>query len=692
MRDAEAPPRSERGTANAGLPPMPVGTDNGDDDQIAWRPTAAHIGRSRLARLMAREGVADFAALLARAADDPAWFWDATLRDLDYRFSRPYTRTLDRSRGPMWPRWFVGGGLNYAANALDKHVGEVGEVGGRRPAAGGEDESPDFSANGAKTAIIWEGDGGETRTVTYRELWGETNRLAAALAALGVARGDRVGIFLPMLPETAVALLAVAKVGAVAVPVFSGYGAEAVAARLADAGAVALVTADGCWRRGKAIDMKATADAALADTPTVRHVVVVRHLGGETPMQPGRDRDYAALIAAHPPDYPTADTDAEDPCLILYTSGTTGRPKGILHTHASFPVKATADLAHCFDVQADDAVLWYTDLGWMMGPWAIIGTQSLGATLVLFEGTPDFPHPDRLWELVARHRVTLLGVAPTVVRSLMAAGDEWPTRHDLSSLRALGSSGEAWNPEPWRWFFERVGGGRCPIINYSGGTEIAGGILSGFTILPLKPASFAAPVPGMAVDVVDDAGGSVRGAVGELVLRGPWPGMARGFWRDPERYEEAYWSRLPGLWVHGDFARVDADGFWYILGRSDDTIKVAGKRVGPAEVEGAAAAHPAVAEAAAVGVPHPVKGDVIAVFAVLRPEHAPTDALRGEIAARVVAALGKSLRPEAVLFVAALPKTRNAKVMRRLIRAAHLGLPLGDTTALENPAAVAAAQ
>ncbi len=645
---------------------MPVGRDS-ENAEIVWRPTAAHLIRSRLARFMARQGIADVAALLTRAAADPAWFWDETVRDLDWQFSRPYTHTLDLSRGPMWPTWFVGGQVNYVHNALDKHA---------------------TGAHAEKTAVIWEGDDGAARQWTYRELWAETNRFAGALAALGIAPGDRVGIYLPMLPETVAALFAVAKIGAVAVPVFSGYGAESVATRLADAEAVALITADGFLRRGKPIALKAVADAALAAAPDVQHVVVINRLGTPVPMQAGRDHDYAALLAAQPATYATRATEAEDPCMILYTSGTTGRPKGIVHTHASFPLKATQDLAHCFDVQADDTLLWYTDLGWMMGPWAIIGTLALGATLVLFEGTPDYPHPDRLWELTATHRITVLGVAPTVVRSLMTAGDDWPARHDLTSLRALGSSGEAWNPGPWQWFFERVGGRRCPVINYSGGTEISGGILSGYTILPMKPTAFAAPAPGMAVDVVDDAGTPVRGAVGELVLRGPWPGMARGFWRDPARYEETYWSRIPGLWVHGDFARIDDDGFWYILGRSDDTIKVAGKRVGPAEVESAACAYPAVAEAAAIGVPHPVKGDVVIVFVVLRAGMAADEATRAAIEGRITAALGKALKPEAVKFVAELPKTRNAKVMRRVIRAAWLGLPPGDTTALENPAAV----
>jgi acetyl-CoA synthetase len=384
-------------------------------------------------------------------------------------------------------------------------------------------------------------------------------------------------------------------------------------------------------------------------------------------------------------------TEAEDPYMLIYTSGTTGKPKGAVHVHCGFPIKGTQDMAHCFDVGADDTLFWLTDMGWMMGPWAVSGTLMLGATLVIYEGTPDYPNPDRLWALAERHGVTVIGIAPTVIRSLMTHGDELVKQHDLSKLRILGASGEPWNSGPWHWFFEVVGGGRCPIINYSGGTEVSGGIVACTTLTPIKPCSFSGPVPGMAADVVDDAGQPVRNEVGELVIRQPWPGMTRGFWRDPARYEAAYWSRFPHTWVHGDFAVVDSDGFWYILGRSDDTIKVAGKRLGPAEVESAAVQHPAVSEAAAGGVPHAVKGETVVVFVVLRPGVEPTEALRAEIQAEVVRALGPALKPERVLFVTQLPKTRNGKVLRRLIRARHLGkTDLGDLSALESPDALEA--
>ena len=647
-------------------PTMPVGHDSGSD-AIVWRPSAADLERSRLRRFMRAHGIADFAALLTRAADDPAWFWDATVKDLDLQFYTPYTQALDETRGTMWATWFTGGRYNHVHNALDKHA---------------------TGARADRTALIWEGDDGAVRRLTFRELFEQTNRLAGALAALGIGAGDRVGIFMPMLPETVMATFAVAKLGAIYIPIFSGYGAEAVATRLRDADAKALITVDAFPRRGRPVPIKQTADTAVAGVASIEAVIVFDRMRIDVPWTQGRDHRWSEIVAGQPAEYATARTQAEDPFMLLYTSGTTGKPKGAVHTHDGFPIKATQDLAHCFDVQPDDTLLWVTDLGWMMGPWAIIGTLTLGATLMLYEGTPDWPEPDRLWSVVARHGVTVCGVAPTLVRALMAQGEAWPAKHDLSKLRVLGSTGEAWNPGPWRWLFDHIGGGRCPIINYSGGTEISGGILSSYTILPLKETCFAAPVPGLAVDVVDDAGNPLRGAVGELVIRNAWPGMTRGFWRDAARYEETYWSRIPGLWVHGDFARIDEDGFWYILGRSDDTIKVAGKRVGPAEVESAAVAHPAVQEAAAIAVPHDVKGDAIVIFVVLRPGNAPTEPLRAAIAATITDHLGKALKPEAVWFVTDLPKTRNAKVMRRVIRARYLNLPLGDTMALENPAAV----
>jgi acetyl-CoA synthetase len=423
-------------------------------------------------------------------------------------------------------------------------------------------------------------------------------------------------------------------------------------------------------------------------------MVVVRRAGDavSTPWNPDRDawwhEEPSAPDPAPPP--PDSPTDPETPYLLIYTSGTTGRPKAAVHVHGGFPIKGAQDLAHHFDLRAGEALFWFTDLGWMMGPWAISGALLLGARLVLYEGAPDYPGPDRLWSIVERHKVTHLGLSPTVIRALMAHGEEPVRSHDLSSLRVLGSTGEPWNPEPWWWYFREVGGGRCPIVNYSGGTEVSGGIVSGNLLTPIKPTAFSGPCIGTAADVVGDAGQPLRDAVGELVIRAPLPGMTRGFWRDPERYEETYWSRFPGMWVHGDWARIDPDGHWFILGRSDDTLKIAGKRVGPAEVESAATGHPAVLEAAAIGVPHEIKGEAVVVMAVLRPGVSDDDGLRAGISARIVAELGKPLRPEAVEIVPALPKTRSGKVMRRVIRAGYLGLDPGDISSLDDPSSVQA--
>jgi acetyl-CoA synthetase len=640
------------------------------NEPIAWRPNEEYLQRSRLRRFMERHGVASYPDLLARANADPIWFWDAVSDDLGLVWQRPYTQVMDTSRGVPWTTWYTGGQFNYVATALDKHAS---------------------GPNTTKAALIWEGEDGEVRRYTYAELLALTNQTANALADLGVGKGDRVGIYLPMIPEVVAATLACGKLGAIYTPIFSGYGADAVASRLIDSGAKVLITADGFYRRGKVVPMKDTADAAAAQAPELRQTLVVRRIGQQVPWQEGRDYWWHETVPGQLTDFTTELTEAEDPYMLIYTSGTTGKPKGAVHVHCGFPIKGAQDMAHLFDVQEDDTLFWLTDMGWMMGPWAVSGTLMLGATLVIYEGTPDHPGPDRLWALAERHGVTIMGVSPTVIRSLMAHGDAPVRRHDLSKIRVIGATGEPWNSAPWHWCFEVVGGGTRPIINYSGGTEVSGGIVGCTTITPIKPCSFAGPVPGIAADVVDEQGNPVRGQVGELVIRQPWPGMTRGFWHDPARYEDAYWSRIPGVWVHGDWAAVDSDGFWYILGRSDDTIKVAGKRLGPAEVESAAVAHPAVTEAAAIGVPHEIKGEAITVFVVTQPGVEQTEQLREEIRAEVVKALGPAMKPEAVLFVTQLPKTRNGKVLRRLIRARHLGkTDLGDISSLESPDALEA--
>jgi acetyl-CoA synthetase len=376
--------------------------------------------------------------------------------------------------------------------------------------------------------------------------------------------------------------------------------------------------------------------------------------------------------------------------MIIYTSGTTGLPKGAVHTHCGFPIKAAQDMKHGLDLHADETLFWITDMGWMMGPWLVFGTLLLGATMMLYDGAPDWPEPDRVWSLVERHKVSALGISPSLVRALVPFGEQPVRTHDLASLRKFASTGEPWNPDPWLWLFHTVGGGRLPIINYSGGTEISGGILMGNVLTPMKPCAFAGPLPGMAADVLNEQGEPVRGEVGELVIRQPWIGMTRGFWRDPQRYVETYWSRFSDVWVHGDWAAVDHDGLWYILGRSDDTIKIAGKRVGPAEVESILVSHPSVIEAAAVGVPDEVKGETLICFCVLKPGVISDESLRAELKDRIARDLGKPMMPRDIRFVRELPKTRNAKVMRRVVRATYLGTEPGEISSLENPGALEA--
>jgi acetyl-CoA synthetase len=638
-------------------------------DDIIWRPTPEVIERARITRLMRSLGVASLGELQRRSVEDPGWYWNGVVKDLGLRWLTPYTRVLDDSRGPAWPSWFPGGRLNFSDNCLDRNLD---------------------AGRGGKPAVIWESDDGQTRTLTYAELAREVNRLANALRAFGIAEGDRVGIFLPMSPEAVIATLAVVRIGAIYTPCFSGFGAQAVASRLQDCEAKLLITADGFHRRGQVVCVKETADEALAQCPTVKQVLVYRRLGRDIPWTDGRDRWWQDAVAGQSDECPPVPVEADHPCLIIYTSGTTGRPKGTVLTHGGFLVKCAHDFAYCHDVGDDDRLFWLTDLGWLMGPMLFTAALALGGTAVVFEGVPDYPKPDRLWRLVERHRITVMGMSPTAVRALMPHGPEHVHAHDLSSLRILGSTGEPWNPEPYRWLFENAGKARIPITNYTGGTEISGGILGCFPIAPIKPCSFSGPIPGMAAEVFDEDGRPVRGAVGELVITKPWPGMTAGFWRDRERYLDTYWSRWKDVWVHGDWATIDADGFWYIQGRSDDTLKIAGKRLGPAEVESVLVGHPAVAEAGVIGVPHAVKGEAIVCFVVLRPDQAASEGLRKELAERVAAQMGKALKPEKVLFTRDLPKTRSAKIMRRVIRATHLGREPGDLSSLENPAAVKA--
>jgi acetyl-CoA synthetase len=622
------------------------------------------MATTNVGRFMTEHGISTLTELRRRSIADPAWFWDATVRFLGIRFTEPYTDVLDVSRGIEWATWFTGGTLNIADVCVDRWA----------------EEAPD------RVAVVWEGEDGEVRQWTYADLQRESDALAFALAAQGVGEGDAVGVYLPMVPETVATVMGIAKVGAVFLPLFSGYAADAIVTRLEDAEAKVLVTADGFYRRGKPVDMWRVADEAASQVASVHTVFVVPRMG--TDIESGGGRNVVWPEPLGDARYPTRMVDSEHTLFIAYTSGTTGRPKGSVHVHGGWTVKVAEEGAFQTDVRAGDTLFWVTDIGWIMGPWEMTAGLAAGATLALYEGAPDHPGPDRLWEYVERHRVNILGISPTLIRSLMPHGDEPVRAHDLSSLRCLASTGEPWNEDPWRWYFEVVGGGRCPVINISGGTEVGACFLSPHPVEPLKPMSLGGPSLGMAVDVFDDAGRPVRGEVGELVCTKPWPGMTRGLFRDPERYLDTYWSMYPGVWRHGDWASIDVDGDWFLHGRSDDTIKVAGKRLGPAEVESALVSHPNVVEAAAVGLPDERKGEQLWAYVVVAAGTAPGDDLRNELTDLVATHLGKSFRPAGIRFVRALPKTRSAKVVRRVVRAVATGTDPGDLSTLEDPTAL----
>lgn len=731
-----------------------------EDQPIAWTPTPEVIKRAQLTKFMKQVGVSTWDELYAFSIADVEKFTEEVLKFLDIKFDPPYEKLLDTSDGVEFPVWFSSPQRREEAEKTQAETRDVGNMPESEPKAPllPEEGWPQAGVVGGATgstaglnittmcldrwqtdemkdqpAVTWEGEDGKAATASYTELLKETEMCAAVLRHNGIQKGDAVGMHLPMTFLTVVSLLAINRIGAIAVPVFSGYGVEAIASRLNAVKAKALITSRGFSRRGKAVEALKTAITAVDSCKTIEKVFILNTLVGEVYDEVELNAsqvEYIDLIDSlydvtlaiddhgDPKGYCKPEpTYAEDPLIILYTSGTTGKPKGIAHTHASFPIKAAQDMAFGMDVGRGTRICWYTDIGWMMGPWLIYGALINGGTICIYDGAPDYPTPDRMWEFCAKHKVEILGIAPTLVRSL--AAQEGPEtclrdeiaqeyippflRHDLSSLRAFASSGEPWNPAPWWWLFEMVGDSKLPIINYSGGTEISGGILCGNPLLPQKPCSFPAPCLGMDVDILDENGKPVGpNEVGELVIKQPWIGMARGFWQEKERYLDTYWRRFKDIWVHGDWAMRDADGHWFILGRSDDTLKVAGKRVGPAEVEGLLVSHPQVTEAAVIGVPHEIKGTAMIAFVVISNMSqvksaeeisdsslaARHSSLETELKTLVSRDMGKPLAPSKIHFVSALPKTRNAKVMRRVIRSAYLGEDPGDTSSLENPSAV----
>src|SRR5829696_6022018 len=597
--------------------------------EFVWEPSPERVEQANVVRLWRKLGCESYHELHRISVEEPERFWPALIDDLGLEFSTPWERVLDESVGIEWATWFVGGRLNIATNCVHRHAE-------RRP---------------NDVAAVFLGEDGARRERTYAELSHETTQLAEALVELGVEPGDRVALYMPMCPEVAVASHACAHVGAVQVPIFSGFAAPAIAQRLDASDAKVVICADGSFRRGRLLPMRETVDEARGDVAVIEW---------------NRERaEWPELVRRQPGALPALQVDSEHPYLLTYTSGTTGPPKGVLHVHGGFLVSIAREIAYQTDVNEGDVVHFATDMGWIMGPWTVVGAGAVGATIVFAEGAPDWPD-DRLWRTIEQERVTMLGVSPTLVRALIPKG---VPQADMSSLQAIATTGEPWNPDPYLWLHERVGKGRVPIVNLSGGTEVGACFLSVAITEPIKPVSLGFPALGEDMDVVDAEGRPVRGEVGELVCRRPFPGMTRGLWGDPERYLDTYWRRFPGIWTHGDWASVDEDGYWFLHGRSDDTLNIAGKRIGPAELESAAIASGTVSEAAAIGVPHEVKGEVAWIFCVPKPGEVPSEQ---EVAAKVGDVLGKAFKPERILFVPSLPKTRSAKIVRRAVRARAL--------------------
>jgi acetyl-CoA synthetase len=633
------------------------------DAEIAWRPSDQVRRDANWTNFLGACGMPDYSAMVARASAEPEWYWRALAEWLGFRFRRPPDCMVDLTDGVAHPHWCVGGTVNLYDTAVCAAL----------------ERAPD------QAAVIWEPELGEARQWSYADLDREAGLLAGGLIRLGLASGDVAAVYLPMLPETMAAFMACARIGCVTLPLFSGFGADAIAQRLSMSGARAVITADGTRRRGQVVSMKPVVDEALLDAPDVRHVIVLRHQNLETPTTAARDTWWHDVAAKEADPPAPVELPAEHPVLIMYTSGTTGRPKGTVHTHCGLGMKIGQDARLTLDLKAGDRLLWPTDFGWFGGTVTILGSLLAGATLVVAEGVPTYPDPDRLCALIAGHKVTHFGTAPTLARMLRRDAEALLDRHDLSSLRAIPSSGEAWDRETWLWVLNRIGGGRAPILNFSGGTEMSA-IVASNILFPQKPCSFNGPVPGTGGDIVGPDGRSLApGEIGELVMREACIGTTRGLWRDPERFLESYWNRIPGMWVQGDLASRDADGFWFLHGRSDDTMKVSGKRIGPTEVEEAMLATGTVTEVAAVGLPDLVTGSAVVCVAVAAPGQRGGAAQGRLLADAVAAALGRSFRPKRVLFVADLPKTRSMKIMRRVIRSTLAGEAAGDISSLVNP-------
>jgi acetyl-CoA synthetase len=655
-------------------------------DTIRHEPDEEFVASTNVAQFMKQHGIADLQELRTRTTtelpDEPDsgvdWFWDTIVDELGIEFYEDYETVRDDSKGPQFSEWYPGGKLNIAHNVVDRHAARD---------------------NGARNTVActWEGEPGEVRELTYHELHRQTNMVANALEERGIEAGDTVGLYMPMVPEVIAILYGCFKIGAVAVPIFSGFGVEATATRIEDAECSVLFTGDGFYRRGDEVLLKETADEAIAEAGHVEDTIVYDRLGAsdpedetEIPWEDDRDQWWADAVASQPDTFETVEVDSNHPAMLLYSSGTTGKPKGIVQTHAGSLVQCTKEIYFGFDHQPADRFFWVSDIGWMMGPWTLMGNHALGGTIFMYEGAPDHPEPDRFWSMIDRHDLTVFGISPTAIRALRKQGDEWVDKHDLSSLRLLGSTGEPWDPESWEWFYETIGNEQCPIVNISGGTEIFGCFLMPMPTQSLKPTTLGGPGLGMDIDIVDEDGVSVAEdhEQGYLVARDSCPSMTRSLWSGDDRYLEEYWSRFEDMWNHGDWARQDEDGFWYLLGRADDAINVAGRKVGPAEIEAALIDHPDVNQAASVGVDDETTGQAVVSFVITEPGAEESDELREELRELVGEEHGKPFRPREVLFVDEFPKTQSGKIIRRAIASAYEGSDPGDLSSMENPEAL----